>query len=287
MDGSYKYSYKIGETETTALSVYNVGYQQCGPDGGWGPGVRDHYLIHHILSGRGVYRCPAGTFQLTAGDTFLVCPDTEVSYTPDPLDPWEYYWVGFGGADAKLLLERTALSESAPVISVDFGAELKDAFLEIYRSRGQESAALVRMTGKLYLALALLMERAPAPQEKEYGALQQIRHAQQFIDYNFSRPIGVEEIAQAVGLSRSTLYRQFMRLLSDSPKEYLTRVRLRRAADLLRETRLSVAAISHSVGFADSLYFSKAFHRWKGCSPSEYRNRKSAGFNGGDKGVKG
>ena len=55
MSDSYKHSYKTGENLLNSLSVYNVGYQKCEPDYQWGPGVRDHYCIHHILSGSGIY----------------------------------------------------------------------------------------------------------------------------------------------------------------------------------------------------------------------------------------
>ena len=50
MTETYKYSYKIEENRLNALSVYNVGYQKCEPGYQWGPGIRDHYCIHYILS---------------------------------------------------------------------------------------------------------------------------------------------------------------------------------------------------------------------------------------------
>ena len=49
MTGTYKHSYKMGEPRLNALSVYNVGYQKCEPEYQWGPGIRDHYCIHHII----------------------------------------------------------------------------------------------------------------------------------------------------------------------------------------------------------------------------------------------
>ena len=55
MEQTYKYSYKVGDNLLSSLSVYNVGYQQCGPEQQWGPGIRDHYCIHHIISGKGTY----------------------------------------------------------------------------------------------------------------------------------------------------------------------------------------------------------------------------------------
>ena len=53
MAETYKHSYKSGEILMTSLSVYNTGYQRCEAGYQWGPGVRDHYCIHHILSGTG------------------------------------------------------------------------------------------------------------------------------------------------------------------------------------------------------------------------------------------
>ena len=47
----YKNSYKVTEKELVSLSVYNVGFQRCDSLYQWGPGIRDHYLIHYIISG--------------------------------------------------------------------------------------------------------------------------------------------------------------------------------------------------------------------------------------------
>ena len=46
----YKNSYKVTEKELVSLSVYNVGFQRCDSLYQWGPGIRDHYLIHYIIS---------------------------------------------------------------------------------------------------------------------------------------------------------------------------------------------------------------------------------------------
>ena len=52
---NYKNSYKATKKELVSLSVYNVGYQKCDALHQWGPGVRDHYLIHYVISGCGHY----------------------------------------------------------------------------------------------------------------------------------------------------------------------------------------------------------------------------------------
>ena len=102
----YKNSYKVTEKELVSLSVYNVGFQRCDSLYQWGPGIRDHYLIHYIISGKGFYKIGKRTYELQAGDSFLVYPNTEVVYYAAETDPWEYAWVGFTGSDASMILRQ-------------------------------------------------------------------------------------------------------------------------------------------------------------------------------------
>ena len=97
MEASYKHSYKTGENLLNSLSVYNVGYQKCDPEYQWGPGVRDHYCIHHILSGSGCYCTGTVSKHLEEGDTFILYPGVELRYQADADKPWEYAWAGFMG----------------------------------------------------------------------------------------------------------------------------------------------------------------------------------------------
>ena len=103
MNNKYKNSYIVKEKELVSLSVYNVGFQSCDSLYQWGPGIRDHYLIHYIISGKGRYTVNGSVHTLTPGDAFLVYPNTEVIYQADAEDPWEYTWVGFTGSDAGAL----------------------------------------------------------------------------------------------------------------------------------------------------------------------------------------
>lgn len=94
MNDQYKNSYKATAKELVSLSVYNVGYQLCDAGYQWGPGIRDHYLIHYVISGKGTYEVNNETHFLSAEDAFLVYPNTEIIYRADAKTPWEYAWVG-------------------------------------------------------------------------------------------------------------------------------------------------------------------------------------------------
>lgn len=268
---NYKNSYTASEKELVSLSVYNVGFQKCDALYQWGPGIRNHYLIHYVISGKGHYQVHGNQFHLKAGDCFLVYPNTEVTYYADENEPWEYAWVGFSGSDAAIILQATDFSTHSPVIiDTPEGKALKNQLLKIYDARGNEFEHAVEMTGRLYTALAILMRNA---QKASVGNTAQsyVQKGIEYISANYSYPITVEEIADYVGLSRSHLFRSFHTVLGISPKEYLTDFRIKQACFLLEHTKLSITAIANSIGFDNGMYFSKAFHKKKGMSPKEYR----------------
>ena len=78
-------------------------------------------------------------------------------------------------------------------------------------------------------------------------------------------------MADELGLDRSYLHRIFKAATGASPQEYLLDLRIRKACDLLQRTDLSVSIISRSVGYEDTLYFSRLFKKKKGVSPTGYR----------------
>lgn len=273
MEKIYKNSYIVKEKELVSLSVYNVGYQKCIPSYQWGPGIRDHYLIHYIISGKGEYHVNGEVYKLKKGDCFLVYPNTEITYFADEKEPWEYAWVGFAGSDAPMILRATDFSKTLPCIyQLEKGDEVKKQLLHIYDARGNEFEHAVEMTGRLYTTLAILMQTAKKSQIQN-SAQNYVQKSIEYISSNYSYPITVEDIASYVGLSRSHLFRSFETILNMSPKEYLTDFRIKQSCYLLEHSDLSITAIANSIGFDNSLYFSKAFHKAKGISPKEYKKQ--------------
>lgn len=273
MSNRYKNSYKATEKELVSLSVYNVGFQKCDPLYQWGPGIRDHYLIHYVISGKGYYFIHNDRIELSAGDCFLVYPNTEVTYQADESDPWEYAWVGFTGSDAAIILQATDFTKEKPYLTkLPYGDDLKRQLLHIYDARGNGFEHAVEMTGRLYTTLAILMHGATT-QETKNTANSYVQKSIEYISSNYSYPITIEDIASYVGLSRSQLFRSFEHMLGISPKKYLTDFRIKQSCYLLEHSNLSITSIANSIGFDNSLYFSKTFHKAKGMSPKEYRKK--------------
>jgi len=81
----------------------------------------------------------------------------------------------------------------------------------------------------------------------------------------------VEELAEQVGLARTTCFTQFRQLVGEPPSKYLTRWRMQRASQILRLEHLTVNQVASLVGYESEASFSKAFKQWMGRSPGAYR----------------
>lgn len=273
--GVFKHSYKTKTRESLPIAIYNSGVQRCEPGYAWGPGLRDHFLIHHVIAGKGIFTADGITRRLQAGDTFMVFPSTVVSYQADETDPWEYCWVGFHGAEARVLIGQTAFRREQPVIRFPDPAAVESAITAIYTASGSSPAAELRAIGSLYLFLALLTEVSAYPASRDLS-LEYVETAIRFIAHNYSGSLDVSDIASHVGISRSHLYRVFVQNIGSSPNEYLTRFRISQACELLEHSALPVSAVAASVGYEDPLYFSRVFKKITGKTPKSYGRKPEA-----------
>ena len=268
-----KYQFRDTLKENAGLSVYNTGYEQCESGQIWGPALRDHYLIHYVVSGSGILRCNGQEYTVNAGMLFIIFPSQVASYQADNDNPWQYNWVGFNGADARRLVKMTGLSKDQPVWCSDTPDETSALLRGIADASDNTAAADAEMVGRLYLFLAHLIKlnrnRSVDDTHQTY-----VDNALRYIQYNYASNIGVADIARYVGISRSQLYRAFLQDFGVSPHAYLQTYRINEACSLLRDPAYSVAEVAGSVGFNDPLYFSRVFKSIKGTTPSDYQKKR-------------
>lgn len=96
-----------------------------------------------------------------------------------------------------------------------------------------------------------------------------------YFNSNYNMEINIEEYAASIGMSVSWFIRNFRKYTGSTPVQFLTSLRLTNAQMLLETTTYSINEIAGIVGYSNPLYFSRLFHKQRGCSPSEYRLRNS------------
>ncbi len=97
------------------------------------------------------------------------------------------------------------------------------------------------------------------------------KNATEIVEREYASDLTVGVIAQRIATSNRQLQRAFSEIGRTTFRDYLTKVRMRQAVNLLSNSDLKVAEVARRVGYAQPNYFSKLFHRYIGTPPTGYR----------------
>ena len=228
-----------------------AGHERCAPLHAYGPAVRTYWLLHFVVSGKGIFEIGGKHYTVEKGSFFVIPPHVETYYKADEAAPWEYVWVGF---------ECSALP--LPLADVVFCPAAQRIFEEVRRCNEWRGGGTELLCAKIFELFALLLE---GQRERE----DYVDRALSIIHAEYMYELSVQQIAARLRLERTYFSALFKKRIGISPVQYLKTYRLKRAAELLeRGNAPKVAACS--VGYTDIYLFSKMFKRQFGCSPRAY-----------------
>ncbi|MBO3378619.1 AraC family transcriptional regulator [Clostridium perfringens] len=263
--------------ENLEMNVDECGIEQGIPGLGYNYEVLKNAVIHYVTKGYGTFKFNGKVFNLKQGDIFILLKGMQVEYVASIDDPWEYYWIGFSGSNANEYLNRTSITNSC-VANCEENSKIPQIILnmcEISKTYNLSKSDDILLLKELYSLLYALIEEFPKPFEyKDKELHTYIQDALNFINSNYMHSITVQEIADYVNLSRSYLYKMFIKNLGISPQRYLINLRMYKATLLLKGTKLPIGEVASSVGYSDSLLFSKTFSKHFSMSPLNYRNNQ-------------
>ena len=263
--------YSIDKATNASLWVCQCGWEKCEKGHRFGPSTRDHYLIHYIVNGCGTYKNSSGEYRLQKGQGFLISPSEVTIYTADTDQPWEYYWVGFKGIDAKHILNRCGLDEKNPTFTYHETEKFTELFIQMFEAFKSSKAREYAMLAYLYLIVTDLIAQAKPQTLPSSNVKVYLNSALEYINDNYSYDINVQSLASHIGIDRTYLYRIFVDNIQVSPEQYLLKTRMTKASNLLKTTEYSVLQIALSTGYKELSHFSNIFKKFFGSSPSNYR----------------
>lgn len=267
--------YYFHQSDQTDLNVYRCGIEECKPLYTWGPGIRDHFIVHYVLGGKGSFSDGTGFWKLGKGNGFVIFPGKLVTYTADANEPWTYSWVGFHGLKAESLLSKAGITAESPIFICHDG-KLVECLRNMIADARLNTPAELMLLGHLYIFLSLLIQNSnsgPSQDSRSESQEKHVRKVIEFISKNYSGRISIGEIAASINLDRSYLYSIFIKHMNMSPQDFLIRYRMERAAEMMKNPELSIGDIARSVGYEDPLQFSKMFKKTMGASPRQFRSK--------------
>lgn len=273
----------IFEAEKIGLGIYYSGTQNCEKGHYYGPAIRDHFLIHYIHSGSGIFKINKKTFYLKEHQGFLICPGEVAYYKADEIAPWSYSWVAFKGKHVEDYLYSAYISKDNPIFNDGESLSLEECVNEIIRVNNVDMYGKeVRLVGLSYILLSYLINEAFTSQYGSYsgssehknGNLEYVQKAVGYIYKNYWRKVTINEIASHVMLERKYFSSIFKKEMNTSPINFLLQFRMRKACEMLREKNYTVAEVARSVGYTDPLVFSRSFKKHMNLSPTEFQMKQ-------------
>lgn len=114
-------------------------------------------------------------------------------------------------------------------------------------------------------------EIADKIQEYDHEQKNKLSQIQLYIEENFFLPLKVQSLSRQVGMNLRSFELSFKAYFGYTPKEYIEKVRIERATELLGYVNIPIISIANQVGYADRRYFSSVFRKIRNCTPNEYR----------------
>nr|WP_300902893.1 AraC family transcriptional regulator [uncultured Clostridium sp.] len=263
--------------ESFEMNLDECGIEQGIPGFGYKYEVLKNAVMHYVSKGKGTFKVNNKIFNLKQGDIFIILKGMNVEYMASMDDPWEYYWIGFSGSNSIEYLNRTSIIDSY-VVTCTEDSKIPNIILnmcDISKNYNPSSSDDIVLLRELYSLLYTFIKEFPKEFEyKDKELHKYIQDAINFINSNYMNSITVNKIANHVNLSRSYLYKMFIKNLKVSPQKYLINLRMYKATLLLKNTKLPIGEVANKVGYTDSLLFSKTFSKYFSVSPLNYRNNK-------------
>ncbi len=233
-----------------------TGWEECKPGHSFGPGIRECYTIHYVLSGTGTFTLRGQEYHPLAGDVFVFAPYETAYYIADSEDPWHYIWINF------IITGPMPYYFDQPLIHAPF---LQPIFESIRDYPDHEK------TGHDYVSQCLgSITKALAADETNHTFL--VNYATKYIHSRYNQEsLSISEIADLLSVSRATLSNAFVKKLQVTPIEYLVRYRLNKACEYMTLQNLSPSVAANSVGYRNYSNFAKMFKKYYSISPKEYK----------------
>lgn len=227
------------------------------------PGGAPFHHIMYVEKGEGIFEIGDQRAILKEGTAVFIRKGTPSNYYAVG-DTFQTGWITFDGAQIDSILEY--------FFAEDFSFLENDSFRSLIQSvyklatRNVLPAVLSMHVYDMIVSYFSMLEVS----RKQPVLLR----AKKYVEEHFEEDLSVADIAEAAGISESLLFRLFRNEERATPIDYLKRVRVRNAEQLLLSApRQRISEICARCGFSDAAYFCKVFKAETGMTPKIYRNR--------------
>lgn len=284
---SLKYLTIGANDEAWGLVVTTVGEQSIAPNSDY-PAMQhptaynfrrtngrtlDEYQLIYITEGGGFFESQSVPRQhVVAGSVILLFPNEWHNYAPDKQSGWSEFWIGFRGKLADSMVAGGFFTPQEPLINIGPSNSLMALYRDAIRLADKEAMACQQLVSGIVLhMLGHILYKSKNRSVGANYAEDIINEARQIMRERAHHTLRAEEIAKSLGVGYSWFRQNFKRVTGSSPVQYISRILMSRAKELLVTESLSIAEIAYTLGFENAGQFSTAFRKMEGVTPRQFR----------------
>lgn len=254
------------------ISVIYAEREKPRPGSRFGPIIRNVYILECCTSGYGSVIINGTEFTINPGSCYILLPGDTVIHKTHTEQPREGYWCALDGISVGKHVENAGITSQNPFIAKEFFApicQLLEQLTQLWVCR--DAGAQLRQTACAYGILGVMLQNKPATEKSTL-----IDMAVGLIQIHYPEPMTVASLAEQVGLERTYFSDLFKQKTGHSPYQYLTRLRIQKACQLMQENSISDTA--YLVGM-EPHNFGRVFKKEVGCSPRDYLRKLRSNTN--------
>lgn len=237
-------------------------------------GVPQAILIY-CLEGSGCLELGGKRFRAERSDAFLIPPGNRHLYYADPENPWSIFWIHFQGNMLAETIGWLDVSENNPVMHVPDTTLMHKLFENVYTCLNYHYSndGLLLMSSELLRFISQMKIHLSSRSATVRNQTNRINESMEFMQDHLDLNLSLEDIARQAGQSVSSYSKMFRKITGETPIDYHIQLKMRKACEMLDQTKMRVSEISEVLGYSDPCYFSRYFKNFQGCSPLQYRKQ--------------
>lgn len=242
--------------------------------------VLDEYQIVYIAEGSGFFESESVEKQrIESGTVILLFPGERHHYYPEKQLGWREYWIGFKGEVMDNRVSAGFFSPKEALIKIGLSNTLISLYRDAIRVAEKERIGCQQLlAGIVTHMLGHILYKSKRNGEGSTHAEDIINEARQLMREKAHHTLHAEDIAASLGVGYSWFRQSFKRITGISPAQYITRLLMSRAKEMLISENHTITEIAYLLGFESVGQFSTIFRKIENTTPRQFREENKLAY---------
>lgn len=236
--------------------------------------ILEEFQMVYVYEGCGFFESQSIPRQkIEAGTVILLFPGERHNYAPDPLSGWSEYWIGFRGRIAERIVAAGFFTRRNAILNIGISNSLISLYRDAINLADKENIG----SQQILSGIATHMLGIVSYKYKNYGngknrSEEIINDALYLMREGVHHSLRAEDIADSLGVGYSWFRQAFKRVTGIAPTQYISRLLISRAKEIIVSEQRSISEIAYSLGFESVGQFSTLFRKIEGITPRQFRD---------------